>query len=82
MRDIVASAPGGEDHWLLHEISSFNVPVKRRSFPQEALEAMRKAIDVTLSFALSLHQTSPLAFNASALFVFFPRFIMRPLPDG
>jgi hypothetical protein len=75
-------APGGEDRWLIHEISSFNVPVKRRSFPKEASEALREALDITLSFALFLHKTSPLSFSASALFVLFPRLILRPLPDG
>ncbi len=78
----MAIAPGGEDRWLLHEISSFNVPVKRRSFPKEASEALREALDVTLSFALSLHKSSPLAFSAAALFVLFPKLILRPLPEG
>ena len=64
-------APGGEDRWIIHEISSFNVPVKRRSFPKEASEAKKEALDITLSFALSLHKTSPLSFNTSALFVLF-----------
>jgi len=58
------------------------VPVKRRSFHKEASEALREALDITLSFALSLHKTSPLAFNASALFVLFPRLILKPLPEG
>jgi hypothetical protein len=75
-------APGGEDLWLIHEISSFNVPVKRRSFPKEASEALREALDITMSFALSLHNTSPLSFSASALFVIFPILILRPLQDG
>jgi hypothetical protein len=78
----MVSAPGGEDCWLLDEISSFNVPVKRRSFPKEAAEALRQALDTTLSFALSLHQSSPLAFSAAALFVLFPRLILRPLAEG
>ncbi len=41
-------------------------------------------MDVTLSFALSLslHTTSPLAFNAYALFVLFPRLVLKPLQDG
>ena len=75
-------APAGEDRWLLHEISSFNAPVKRRSFPKEASEALREALDITLSFALSLYKTSPLSFNASFLFALFPRLILRPLLDG
>ncbi len=78
----MAKAPGGEDCWLLHEIFYFNVPVKRRSFPKEASEALRVAMDITLSFALSLHKSSPLAFSAAALFFLFPRLIMRPLPEG
>jgi hypothetical protein len=78
----MAGALGRKVYWLLHEVSSFNVPVKRRSFPKEASEALRDALDVTLSFALSLHKTSPMAFNASALFVLFPRLIPRPLPEG
>jgi hypothetical protein len=79
---LMENSPKGEDSWLLNEISSFNVPVKRRSFPKEASEALREALDATLSFALSLHKTSPLAFSASALFVLFPRLILRPLADG
>ena len=75
-------APGGEERWLILEISSFNVPVKRRSFPKEASEALREALDITLSFALSLHKNSPLAFSASDLFVLFPRLILRPLQNG
>ena len=67
---------------LLHEISSFNVPVKRRCFPKEASRALREALGVTLSLALSLHKSSPLAFYAFALFVLFPRLILRPLTDG
>ena len=57
------------------------MPVKRRSFPKEASEALREALDVAISFALSLHKTSTLAFSAPALFVLFPRIILRPLPE-
>ncbi len=78
----MANAPDGEDCWLLNEISSFNLPVKIRSFPKEASEALREALDTTLSFALSLHKSSPVAFSAAALFVLFPRLILRPLPEG
>jgi hypothetical protein len=73
---------GGKDRWLIHEISSFNVTVKRRSFPKETFEALREALDITFSFALSLHKTSPLSFSASALFVLFPILIIRPLQEG
>ena len=72
-------AQRGEEQWLTHEISSLNVPVKHRSFPKEASEALMEALDITLSFALSLHKTSPLSFSASALFVLFLRLILRPL---
>jgi hypothetical protein len=72
----------GADSWLLNEISSFNVPVKCRCFPKEASRALREALDETLSMVLSLHKSSPLAFSAFALFVLFPRLLMRPLPDG
>ena len=78
----MAIASGEEDNWLLPEISSFNVPMKRRSFSKKTSEVLREALDVTLSFALSLHKTSPLAYIASTLFVLFPRLILRPLPDG
>jgi hypothetical protein len=81
LRGIMECSPGGQDRWLLHEISSFNVPVKRRSFSKEASEALREALDITLSFALSLHNTSPLSFCASAFFVLFPRLILRPLQE-
>ena len=37
---------------------------------------------MTLSFALFLHKTSPLSFSALALFVLFPRLVLRPLPEG
>ena len=72
----------GVDNWLLHEISSFNVPVKRRYFPKEASRALREALDETLSLTLSLHKSFPLAFNAFALSVLFPKLLLRPLPDG
>ena len=39
-------------------------------------------MDETLSLALSLHGSSPLAFNAFSLFVLLPRLLLRPLPDG
>ena len=78
----MARASGGEDRWLIHEISSFIVPVKRRSFPKEASEALREALGITLPFALSLHKTLLLSFSASALSVLFPRLILRPLQDG
>ncbi len=38
-------------------------------------------MNVTLSFALSLHKASPLAFTASALFLHFPRLVLRLLLD-
>ena len=82
LKDIMELATGGEDNWLVNEISYCNVPVKRRSFPKEASEALREALDNTLSFALSLHTTSPLSFSASALFVLFQRLILIPLQDG
>jgi len=72
----------GEENWLLHEISNFNVPVRRRCFPKEASRALREALDDTLSMALGLNKSSPLAFSAFALFVLFPRLLLRPLPDG
>ena len=72
----------GEENWLLHEISNFNVQVKRRCFPKEASRALREPLDDTLSMTLSLHKSSPLAFSAFALFVLFPRLLLRPLPHG
>jgi hypothetical protein len=47
---------------LLDEISLYNVQVKRRSFPKEASRLPREALDETLSMAMSLHGSSPLAF--------------------
>ena len=73
---------GGEKKWLLDEISLFNVPVRRRCFPKEASRLLREALDATLSVALSLHSSSPLAFGAFSLGVLFPRLLLRPLPDG
>ena len=73
---------GGEEHWLLNEISSHNVPVKRRSFPKEASEQLRDVMDANLTLALSLHKNSPLAFCAYSLFVIFPRLLLRPLSNG
>ena len=66
----------------MDEIALFNVPVKRRKFPKEASRLLREALDETLSLALSLHHSSPLAFSAYSLFVLFPRLLLRPLPDG
>ena len=73
---------GGEKKWLLDEISLFNVPVRRRCFPKEASRLLREALDETHSLALSLHNSSPLAFNAFSLVVLFPRLLLCPLPDG
>ena len=39
-------------------------------------------MDVRLSFALSLHKTSPLPFTSAALFVLFPILILITLHDG
>ena len=82
LMDIMRRSPEGEEAWLLSEISCFNVPVKRRSFPKEASLALRDALDYTLSLALSLHKNSPLALSAYSLFILFPRLLLRPLPNG
>ena len=74
-------SPEGEEKLLLKEISSYIVPVKRHCFPKEASRALRKALDETLSLTFSLHKSSPLTFSAFALFVLFPRLLLRPLPD-
>jgi len=73
---------GGEKKWLLNEISSHNVPVKRRSFPKEASEQLRDVLDAILTLALSLHKNSPLAFCVYSLFVLFPRMLFHPLSNG
>jgi hypothetical protein len=75
-------SPEGEENWLLNEISCYNAPVERRCFPKKAFKVLREALDETLSLALSLHKSSPLAVNAFALFVLFPRLLLCPLPDG
>ncbi len=82
LRSIMMNSAGGEEKWWLEEISLFNFPVRRRCFPKEASRALREVLDETLSMAMSLHISSPLAFNAFSLFVFFPRLLLRPLPDG
>jgi hypothetical protein len=74
------SSTGGEEKWLLNEMSLFNVPVKRRAFPKEASSLLRDTLDVILSLALSLHRNSSMAFTAYALFILFPRLLLRPLP--
>jgi hypothetical protein len=75
-------SPEAKEKWLQNEVSLYNVPVKRRSFPKEASRSLRESLDATLSLAMSLHKSSPLAFNAFALFVLFMRLLLRPLPDG
>jgi hypothetical protein len=75
-------AEGGEEKWLLREISSFNVPVKTRYFPKESSVLLRQALGDVLFLALSLHKSSRMAFNSHAVFVLFPRIIFRPLPNG
>ena len=82
LKALMLDSGGGEKKWLLDEISLFNVPVRRRSFPKEAAKQPRKDLDETLSLALSLHKSSPLAFSAFSVFVLFPRLLLRPLPDG
>ncbi len=66
----------------MNEISSHNVLVKRRSFPKEASGQLRDALDAVLFLALSLHNNSPHALSAYALFAIFPRLLLRPLPNG
>jgi hypothetical protein len=75
-------SPESGQNWLLNEIYGYNIPVKHRCFPKEASKTLREALDETLSLALSLHKSSPLAMSAFALFVLFPRLLLRPLPDG
>ena len=82
LQALMLHSPEGEEKWLLNEISGYNVPVKRRCFPKEASRALREALDDTLSLAVSLHNSSPLAMSALALFVLFPRLLLRSLPDG
>ena len=79
---MMLNSAGGQDKWLMDEIVNYNVPVKRRKFPKEASRLLRDTMDETLSMALSLHHSSPLAFSAYSLFVLFPRLLLRPLPDG
>ncbi len=82
LMDIMQRFPEVEEKWLLSEISNFNVPVKWRSFPKEASSARRDALDHTLTLALSLHMSSPMAMSAFSLFILFPRLLLRPLPNG
>ncbi len=48
LNSIMHQSSEGVDNWLLHEISSFNVPVKRRCFPKEATRDLREALNETL----------------------------------
>ena len=82
LQALILNSAVGEEKWLMDEIALFNVPVKRRKFPKEASRLVREAMDEILSLAMSLHHSSPLAFNAYSLFVLFPRLLLRPLPDG
>ena len=82
LQALMINSTGGEEKLLLDEISLYNVLIKRRSFPEEASRMLRGVLDETLSLALSLHVSSPIAFNAYSLFVLFPRLLLRPLPDG
>ena len=82
LKILMLHSQGGEEKWLLNEISTHNVPVKRRSFPREASEQVRDVLDSILSLALSLHKNYPMAFSAYSLFVIFPRMLLRPLTNG
>ncbi len=64
LQDFMISSTGGEEKWLLNEISLFNVPFKRRAFPKEASSLLRDTLDVILSLALSLKRNSSMAFSA------------------
>ena len=70
---------GGEK---AHEDFLFNVPIKRRGFSKEASRELREVVDEVLSLTISLYKSSPLAFSAYALFVLFPKILLRPLPGG
>jgi len=82
LQDLMIASTGGEENWLLTEISTFNVPVKRRAFPKEASSLLRDTLDVILTLALSLRKNSSMAFSAFSLFILFPRLLLRPLPAG
>ncbi len=71
LKSIVLHSTRGEEKWLLEEISNFNAPVKCRCFHKAASKALRDTLDETLSLALSLHTSSPLAFNANNIFVLY-----------
>ncbi len=61
----------GEDGWLLEEIALVNVPIKRCCFRKEASIGLREALNNILSLAMYRHKSSPLAFNAFAMFVLY-----------
>ena len=69
----------GEETWLLNEITSFNVPVKRMAFPKDASALLRDTLDVILSLALSLHTKSPMSFIAYSVFILLPRLLLRSI---
>ena len=52
LNSLMLQSSEGEEKWLLHEISSFNVSVKRRCFPKDASITLKEALDKTLSRAL------------------------------
>jgi hypothetical protein len=82
LKSIMLHSIGGEEKWLLDEISNFNVPAKRRYFSKEASKALRETLDETLSLALYLHKSSPLAFNSFSIFVLYLFNTPTPSPPG
>jgi hypothetical protein len=60
----------------------FNVKIKKKTFPIENGELIRTTLDNILKLATSLPQEDPLAFNAYAAYVLFPKLFLRSLPPG
>ena len=62
--------------------SSTTFPSSAAPFQNEASETLRDTLDSVLSLALTLPKSSPLSFCAYALFILFPRLLLRPLSNG
>ncbi len=76
------ASPFGDDDWLLHELTNFNVKINRTAFPREGREDVFTSLDAILELAISLPQDNPQAFLAYSAYVIFPRLVLRSLPLG
>jgi hypothetical protein len=78
----MVASPFDSDHWLLHELTHYNVKINKTTFSKESTETVFAALDTIMELAVTIPQDKTLAFAACSAFVLFLRLIMPLLPPG